>query len=156
MRRIAVLIAVALSLAACTLEPEIVEVEKIVEVEVEKIVEVPTPAALPASCSILLAGTVNEGPGLVDAYRTNVLRIETAVTRLRRDARFLTDVGDFRRLSTTKAKELAGVLNAHVDPWTDQGEVMAKIADVEEARYLAAAGCIADLIEQGAWPEPSE
>ena len=60
-----------LLLAACTLEPEIVEVEQIVEGL--------TPAALPASCSILIETAVSTGVGLVDSYLLNVDQIRTAV-----------------------------------------------------------------------------
>ncbi|MCY4616062.1 MAG: hypothetical protein OXC71_06695 [Chloroflexi bacterium] len=147
MRRIAVLSAVTLLLAARTLEPEIVEVEKIVEV--------PTPAALPASCSILIETAVSTGAGLVDSYLLNVDHIRTAVEHLTETGRLMAAI-NVRRLSPTEAEDLAGVFYSYVDVWTVQEKVMAKIADVEEFRYSAVMLCKADLIGQGTWSEPSE
>ena len=102
-------IAVTLSLAACTLEPEIVEVEKIVEA--------PTPAALPASCLRLIKTAVSTGADLVDSYLLNVDQIQTAVEHLTETGRLLATI-NVRRLSPSDAEEVAGVRYSYVDVWT--------------------------------------
>ena len=155
MRRIAVLVAVAFSLllAACTLEPEIVEVE------VEKIVEVPTPAALPASCVSLVETLVTTAADLAESSRKGVRDVRTGIEQLNENARYIASAFDesvtmFRVRDT--AEFAADTVHGAADVLAVMALVMTGFADIQESRHQAAIECKAELIAQGAWSEPSE